>query len=342
MISSIHLLLLVLASSQTAQAFEASPRDGTNNDTDSASAKGLSLAAIISIIVGIIFIFALATCLFVVYFARQRNSPPPLYEQRYYYRQDIESPKTMVEPWGYVVAHQPRYPEFHGVARTGSLETNGEFYNHMENAARSGHIQLTHDPRSVIHGHDNAMPAHHAYDPNAVSKQARNAISSHSLPPPQPIHKRRPGTPDSFIIRAYKSAVEDASRLPEPQPLPTPGQSVLSSPSEPSSSPTLVASSSRWSSRLSSLSLPRLYIPKKAPPPSLVLQPLASRPRDAADHQLHITPPLLSDPRFIDRPLGAGVVVLERNRPPTPRNSEKYAAYTEVPLASGKSILYGM
>ncbi|KAK1243653.1 hypothetical protein MKX08_001791 [Trichoderma sp. CBMAI-0020] len=341
MISSIHLLLLALACSQTAQAFKVFPRDSTN-DNASASSKGLSTAEIIGIIVGIIFIFALATCLFVVYFARQRNAPPPFYEQRYYYRQDIEaSPKTMVEPWVYV-AHQSHYPEFQGVARDGSIATNGEFYNHMENAARLGHIQLTHDPRSVVHGHDNAMPAHHAYDPNAVSKQARDAISSHSLPTPQPIHKRRPGTPDSFIIRAYKSVVEDASRPSEPQPLPTPGQSVLSSPSEPSSSPTLVGSSSGWSSRLSSLSLPKLYIPKKAPPPSLVLQPLATRPGDAADHQLHITPPLLSDPRFIDRPLGAGIVVLERNRPPTPKNSEKYAAYTEVPLASGKSILYGM
>ncbi|GFP55301.1 hypothetical protein TASIC1_0005015900 [Trichoderma asperellum] len=340
MISSMHLLLLALASSQTAQAFKAFPRDG-NNDTESASSKGLPLAAIIGIIVGIVFIFGLATCLFVIYFARQRHSPRPFYEQRYYYRQEIESPKTMVEPWEYV-AHQPRYPEFQGVARNGPVETNAEFYNRMESAARSGHIQLTHDPRSAIHGHDNAMPAHHAYDPNTVSKQARSATSSHSLPHPQPTHKRRPGTPDSFIIRAYKSAVEDASRVPEPQPLPTPKHSVLSSPSEPNSSPTLVGSSSRWSSRFSSLSLPKLYIPKKAPPPSLVLQPLATQPRDGADHQLHITPPLLSDPRFIDRPLGAGVVVLERNRPPTPKNSEKYAAYTEVPLASGKSILYGM
>lgn len=337
MISSIHLLLLALASCQTTQAFMASPRDGTS-DADSTSSKSLSTSAIIGIIVGIVIIFALATVLFAVYFARQRNAPPPFYEQRYYYRQDLEaSPKTMVEPWVYV-AHQSHYPE---VSRDGSVGTNGEFYNHMENAARSGHIQLTHDPRSVIHGPDNAMPAHHAYDPNAVSKQARDAISSHSLPTPQPIHKRRPGTPDSFIIRAYKSAVENASRPSEPQPLPTPGQSVLSSPSEPSSSPTLVGSSSRWS-RLSSLSLPKLYIPKKAPPPSLVLQPLATRPRDAADHQLHITPPLLSDPRFIDRPLGAGVVVLERNRPATPNDSEKYAAYKDVPLASGKSILYGM
>ncbi|PON30139.1 hypothetical protein TGAM01_v200579 [Trichoderma gamsii] len=337
MISSLHLLLLALASCQTTQAFMASPRDGTS-DADSTSSKSLSTSAIIGIIVGIVIIFALATVLFAVYFARQRNAPPPFYEQRYYYRQDIEaSPKTMVEPWVYV-AHQSHYPE---VSRDGSVGTNGEFYNHMENAARSGHIQLTHDPRSVIHGPDNAMPAHHAYDPNAVSKQARDAISSHSLPTPQPIHKRRPGTPDSFIIRAYKSAVENASRPSEPQPLPTPGQSVLSSPSEPSSSPTLVGSSSRWS-RLSSLSLPKLYIPKKAPPPSLVLQPLATRPGDAADHQLHITPPLLSDPRFIDRPLGAGVVVLERNRPATPNDSEKYSAYKDVPLASGKSILYGM
>jgi hypothetical protein len=69
---------------------------------------------------------------------------------------------------------------------------------------------------------------------------------------------------------------------------------------------------------------------------------MTTRPKDAAEHQLHISPPLLSDPRFIDRPLGAGIVVFDRNRPSTPNTSEKYAAYTEVPLPSGKSILYGM
>ncbi|KAL7925415.1 hypothetical protein ACQKWADRAFT_283951 [Trichoderma austrokoningii] len=341
MISSIHFFLLVLASSQTARAVTVFPRDGAN-DNGSSSSKSLSTGAIIGIIVGIVVIFALATCLFAFYFSRQRNLSPPSYEQRYYYRQDIDSAKIMDEPWRYVVQQQqPHDADFNGLATNG---TNADFYNHMENAARSGHIQLTHDPRSAIHGPDNAMPAHCAYDPNAMSRQARDPISSHSLPTPQPAHNPRPGTPDSFIVRAYKSVAEDASQMmPEPQqPLPTPGLSVFTIPSEPGSSPTLSGSSSRWSSKFGSFSLPRLYIPKKAPPPSLVLQPLNLRPKDAADQELHITPPLLTDPRLIDRPLGAGVVVLERNRPPTPKSSQKYEAYTEVPLASGKSILYGM
>lgn len=344
MISSMQFLLLALASSQAAaQAFTVYPRDGANdNDEPASSSKSLPTGAIIGIIVAIVFVFALATCLFAVYFSRQRNQPRSMYEQRYYHRPDVDSAKIMDEPWRYVV-HQPHSSDLNGVATThGSIGTNADFYNHMENAARSGHIQLTHDPRSAIHGPDNAMPAHCAHDPNAVSRQARDASSSGSLPTPRPAHKSRPNTPDSFIIRAYKSVTEDASQMPEPQPLPTPGRSVFSIPSEPSPSPALSGASSRWSSKLGSLSLPRLYIPKKAPPPSLVLQPLNLQPREAADNELHITPPLLTDPRFVDRPLGAGVVVLERNRPPTLVDSQKYDAYTEVPLASGKSILYGM
>ncbi|KAL7949018.1 hypothetical protein V8C42DRAFT_312986 [Trichoderma barbatum] len=340
MISSIRFPLLVLAISQATctQALETAPRDTTSED--SSSSPTLPLSAIIGIIVGVISIFALATCLFIIYFARQR--PSPYLEQRYYYREEFVSPKNLVEPWGYVNQH-PHGPEFQGAVITndGLSETNGQYYNRMEEAALHGHIQLTHDPRSVIQGPDNAMPAHHAYDPNTISKKDSRAGSTRSLSPPRPTHKLRPSTPDSFIIQAYKSVVEDASRQSAIQSPPTSAQPSLPSPSEPTSSPTLVRSSSRWSSRLSSLSLPKIHIPKKNTPPSLILQPMAQA-RTSADRQLHITPPLLNEPRFIDRPLGAGIVVFDRNRPPTPRASEKYAAYEEVPLPSGKSVLYGI
>ncbi|KAL7913774.1 hypothetical protein GGI35DRAFT_475622 [Trichoderma velutinum] len=335
MISSIQLPLLVLAISQATciQALEVTSRD-------SSSSQSLPLSAIIGIIVGVISIFALATVLFIIYFARQR--PSPYIEQQYYYREEYVSPKNLVEPWRYVVNQPHHGTDFQGAANMndGASETNGQYYIRMEDAARYGHIQLTHDPRSVIHGPDNAMPAHHAYDPNTISKKDSRAGSTRSLSPPRPTHKLRPSTPDSFIIQAYKSVVEDASRQSALQSPPTSGQLALPSPSEATSSPTL-RSSSRWSSRLSSLSLPRIHVPKRNAPPSLVLQPMAMA-RASGDGQLHITPPLLNDPRFIDRPLGAGVVVVDRHRPPTPRSSEKYAAYTEVPLASGKSVLYGM
>ncbi|KAL6699984.1 hypothetical protein J3F84DRAFT_197939 [Trichoderma pleuroticola] len=337
MISSIHLPLVVLAISQATctQALEITPRD-------SSSSQSLPLPAMIGIIVGVISIFALATVLFIIYFARQR--PSPYIEQRYYYREDYVSPKTLVEPWGYVVNQPHHGANFQSTTTMndsdGISETNGQYYNRMEDAARYGHIQLTHDPRAVIHGPDNAMPAHHAYDPNTVSKKDARAGSTRSPSPPRPTHKLRPSTPDSFIIQAYKSVVADASRQSALQSPPTSAQPALPSPSEATSSPTL-RYSSRWSSRLSSLSLPKIHIPRRNAPPSLILQPMAMA-RTSGDRQLHITPPLLNDPRFIDRPLGAGIVVVDRNRPPTPRSSEKYAAYTEVPLASGKSVLYGI
>ncbi|KAK4072443.1 hypothetical protein Trihar35433_4507 [Trichoderma harzianum] len=335
MISSIHLPLVVLAVSQATciQALEITPRDS--------SSQSLPLSATIGIIVGVISIFALATVLFIIYFARQR--PSPYIEQRYYYREEYVSPKNLVEPWGYVVNQPHHGTDFQGAAsmNDGASETNGQYYNRMEEAARYGHIQLTHDPRSVIQGPDNAMPAHHAYDPNTVSKKDSRAGSTRSLSPPRPTHRLRPSTPDSFIIQAYKSVVEDASRQSALQSPPTSGQPALPSPSSQATSSPTLRSSSRWSSRLSSLSLPKIHMPKRNAPPSLVLQPMAMA-RTSGDRQLHITPPLLNDPRFIDRPLGAGIVVVDRNRPPTPRSSEKYAAYTEVPLASGKSVLYGM
>ncbi|KAL7797611.1 hypothetical protein V8C37DRAFT_399766 [Trichoderma ceciliae] len=358
MISSIFPPLLVLAIFQATctRALKLTPRDtanatdpNANQDSSPSPGLPLSLSAIIGIIIGVIFIFALATCLFIIYFARQKSSP--FHDQRYHCREELDSPKPWVEPWGYVT-NQPRHsPSFHGAATDGASETNGEYYNRVEKAARFSHIQLTHDPRSAIHGHDNAMPAHHAYDPNTVSKLAGKAGSARSLSPPRPINKLRPSTPDSFIIQAYKSAVEDASRQSEIQPVPTPGQTALPSAlpsaspsaSAPTSSPTLTRSSTRWSSRLSSLSLPKIHIPKRNTPPSLTLQPIALA-RNAGDRQLHvhISPPLMSNARLLDRPLGAGIVVYDRNRPPTPNIDDKYTAYTEVPLPSGKSVLYGM
>ncbi|KAL7816391.1 hypothetical protein V8C44DRAFT_322598 [Trichoderma aethiopicum] len=340
MISSIHLpLLFILTSAKATQALTITPRD---------TSQTLPLAVIVGISVAVISIFALATTLFVIYFAR--HAPSPLHHQRRYYRQEgfVVSPKDLVEPWSYVVNanHYSSNNAGNGTGDDGLGETNGQYYNRMaKRPARFSIIQLTHDPRSAIHGPDNAMPAHHAYDPSTVSKtQNHQDSSSGPLSPPQPAHRLRPSTPDSFIIQSYKSVVEDAARQSSSnrQSLPSP---ALPSPSEleSSSSPTRTRTSSLWSSRLSSLSLPKIQISKRTKPPrlNLALQPL-TRGKGAADGEMHITPPLLNDPRFIDRPLGAGVVVIERNRPPSLDDSDKYDAYTEVPLPSGKSVLYGM
>ncbi|EGR52538.1 uncharacterized protein TRIREDRAFT_119902 [Trichoderma reesei QM6a] len=351
MISSIHLsppllLLLLLAATKPTHALTINPRD---------TSQTLPLSVIIGVSIAVISIFALATTLFVIYFARQ--APSPFLHQRRYYRQEfVVSPKDLVEPWSYVVNanhHRSPHDAENSIGDDGKAETNGQFYNRMAKPpARFSIIQLTHDPRSAIHGPDNAMPAHHAYDPNTVSKPLnhhhhlllQDSGSSGPLSPPQPAHRLRPNTPDSFIIQSYKSVVEDAARqsssnhqsLPSPA-LPSPSSEAFSS------SPTRTRASSLWSSRLSSLPLPKIQIAKRNKPPrlNLALQPLAMA-KKSPNGEMHITPPLLNDPRFIDRPLGAGVVVIERNRPPSPDDGEKYAAYTEVPLASGKSVLYGM
>ncbi|KAH0495288.1 hypothetical protein TgHK011_008851 [Trichoderma gracile] len=344
MISSINLSLLLLASTRTTQALTIHPRD---------TSQTLPLSVIVGISVAVIAIFALATTLFVIYFAHQAPSPF-LQQQRRYYRQEfVVSPKDLVEPWSYVVNANNHHHHRHslhdavnGTGDDGKAETNGQYYNRTaKQPSRFSIIQLTHDPRSAIHGPDNAMPAHHAYDPNTVSKAQNYQASGTSGPlsPPQPAHRLRPSTPDSFIIQSYRSVVEDAARQSSSnrQSLPSP---ALPSPSEPStSSPTRTRASSLWSSRLSALSLPKIQISKKNKPPrlNLAMQPLG-RAKKSPDGDMHITPPLLNDPRFIDRPLGAGVVVIERNRPPSPDDGEKYAAYTEVPLGSGKSFLYGM
>ncbi|KAL6854202.1 hypothetical protein J3F83DRAFT_755100 [Trichoderma novae-zelandiae] len=339
MMSSIRLslLLLLLASTKATQAMAITPRDSPS------SSQSLPLSLVIGISVAVICIFALATALFVIYFARQ--APSPYLRQRRYYREEfVVSPKDLVEPWSYVVnagqsPHSAR--DGHG---DGTGVTDAQYCNRMGKPARFSIIQLTHDPRSAIHGPDNAMPAHHAYDPNTVSKtqNPRDDGAPGPLSPPQPAHRLRPSTPDSFIIQSYKSVVEDAARQSSIRQSLSP--SALPSPSDQSSSSPIGAkASSRWSSRLSSLSLPKIHVPRRNAPPrlNLTLQSLAMA-KTAADGELHITPPLLNDPRFIDRPLGAGVVVVERNRPPSPDADQKYDAYTEVPLPSGKSILYGM
>ncbi|PTB67953.1 hypothetical protein BBK36DRAFT_1114527 [Trichoderma citrinoviride] len=373
MISSIHLsLLILLADTKATQALTITPRDSSSSQT-------LPLSVIIGISIAVIAIFALATTLFVIYFARQAPSSPFLHQQRRYYRHEfVVSPKDLVEPWSYVVNNNSanRSPLHGGGVVVGGgggvvvgggggvvVEVDGKGATTTAAAkppARFSIIQLTHDPRSAVHGPDNAMPAHHAYDPNTVSRSpnhlqggSSSSTSAGPLSPPQPAHRLRPSTPDSFIIQSYKSVVEDAARQSSSnnrQSLPSPAAAAtLPSPPEPSPSlptgGTTRRASSLWSSRLSSLSLPKIQLPRRNRPPRLnllALQPLAMGKGTAADGEMHITPPLLNDPRFVDRPLGAGVVVIERNPLPSPDDAEKYAAYTEVPLPSGKSELYGM
>lgn len=301
--------------------------------TDKHHSHPLPLSAIIGIVVGVVLLFVLAIGLFLVHCSRERAYSH--YDNAYYYGDEPETPKTLVDPWGYVITKPRRIPGFHDRRRhekDQSDDKNNEYHDRLEEASRTGRLQYTHDPRCANQGPDNMMPAHQAYKPHVVPKRDSKQTAS-------PVSKHRPSTPDSFVAGAYISAVQDASQHSKLQPSSTQPPAELQ--------PVAITSptQSSWGSKIPSMilpSLPKIRIPKRYTPPKLALQP-ATPADDPGERQLRISPPLLNpDPRFDDRPLGAGIVVLDRNRPPTPKNSNKYEAYTEVPLRSGKSALYGM
>ncbi|KAH6611149.1 hypothetical protein Trco_001169 [Trichoderma cornu-damae] len=215
MISSAHLPLFVLAISQAAQAFKTTPRGTANATTDadnsrgsSSSSRSLPLSAIIGIVIGVMLIFALATCLFAVYFARQKTSP--FSEQRYSYREEFDSPKTMVEPWGYVAS-----PGLRGATtRDGAGEASGEYCSRTGEAARFGHIQLSHDPRAActvvsIRTHlltnvDNVFTSLEFQALSPLSPQNPHTQEKHppeSLPPAPSAWSETPGSADSTSPR---------------------------------------------------------------------------------------------------------------------------------------------
>ncbi|KAK5993337.1 hypothetical protein PT974_06766 [Cladobotryum mycophilum] len=298
----------------------------------------LSLAAIIGIVVAIVLIFALAICLFVIHCTRQNAASNP--ENAYYYGEDPDSPKTLVDPWGYVMSQPKRFIGFHDKKGSGgggapvlegrADETNAEYYNRVEKeeaaaaAPQPGRIQTQ-----------------HAHIPNRRQGEIPRMPS-----PIAPVRKQRPQTPDSFIEQAYLNTVEDASRLTRLDPThhhTRPRQQSTSSPT--SVSPTTTIRTS-WSSRIPSV-IPKIRMSKKYTPPMLQLQPTS--PGEApGERQLRISPPIMQyDARFDERsPPGTETAQFEKDKVSPRRGSraskgsKKHDSYIEVPIRNSENDLY--
>lgn len=215
-----------------------------------------------------------------------------------------------------------------------TYSTSGDYYDRMEAQLRARQFNPGSDFKSQQSGGSSTTATGHDTNHALTSRRSEGALTPVRTPSPAPPHihrERRSNTPDSFAVRQYLQAAEDAARLaPNPIQHPPPVSEA--------------EYRSRKSTRLPSFSLPslsKLRIPKKEKPPRVSIQ--SATPIDGQQsYEMQISQPMnREDVRFHDRPIGERVV-LATERPPSPREQEVYYdGYVEVPLRSGKSTLYG-
>lgn len=281
-------------------------------------------------------LFFLAFALFAIHFKRQKEMDRICHE--YYYGDVCGDPKhtsTSVATRGY-----PTHLSYHSSsgendvgAPTGQSDDNTKPHSPTSNYALKPIF-----PQDLLM---TAHPTHRHYNARAVSTiGSQGRIESRLTPsPPAPAYvQARSNTPDSFAIRAYVMAAEDSASLTH-QPRYVNSDAFETLPSQSCITPSQPRS--RHMSDVSS-SLPRLRGHKKPPPPKLELHPTNSQNHPMKMYEMQISDPVMStEARFLDRPIG-GPVIIATHRVPTPVETRKYEEYTEVPLRSGKSTLYGI
>lgn len=292
----------------------------------------LSTPAIAGIAVGVVIVLMIAIGLLVLHCQREKSFHDN-WEYEYY---DAYAPRRPEPPRPRQASmSQPNNKIFfirnNPVEKRQPYISTGEYYDNLEQETqrgRSGYPLRDLDPKFSPPLSKPALPTHPAYDPRTVSRNAGSETTARDLSAPPSTHKRiRSNTPDSFAVQAYLNAAEESARM------------AANSSSKAAESPR-----SKRGSKFSSLSLPKIRVPKKRSSPQFVLQPPSS---DDQDHQgdKNISRPVLAseEPRFRDGPLGgrAAPVIAHYPRPPTPEEG-KYDEYKEVPLRSGKSALYGI
>ncbi|KAK3195908.1 hypothetical protein K4F52_000775 [Lecanicillium sp. MT-2017a] len=302
----------------------------------------LSTPAIAGIAVGVVIVLMIAIGLLVLHCQREKSFHDN-WEYEYY---DTYAPRRPEPPRPRQASmSQPNNKIFfirnNPVEKRQPYISTGEYYDNLEQETqrgRSGYPLRDLDPKFSPPLSKPALPTHPAYDPRTVSRNAGSETTARDLSAPPSIHKRiRSNTPDSFAVQAYLNAAEESARM-------------AANSSSKASSPAVVSTKaaesprSKRGSKFSSLSLPKIRVPKKRSSPQFVLQPPSS---DDQGHQgdKNISRPVLAseEPRFRDGPLGgrAAPVIAHYPRPPTPEEG-KYDEYKEVPLRSGKSALYGI
>lgn len=309
--------------------------DPSDVDNKPSHKTSLSTGAIVGIIVGVVVVFIVAVGLLVINCKRESQFEEDIWEDGFYDNQPASGNR--------LYRHQPYPPpqmtNFHYIRgaheKQASVGSSGEYYDKMakELHSRQEVYPMHSIDRNSVLTSNSTLPAHPAYNPNTTSrKNSSPSFRGRELPAPAATHHRvRSNTPDSFAEQAYIQAAEDSARLATVATSTSP-----ISPQGPSEGP------KKRASKLASIAIPKIMVPKPSRPNKLFAKAKASPP---ADHDNNgdpgISGPMFATEhrRFNDQPIGGPVVVSTTPfRPPSPPPEFHYE---EVPLRSGKSLLYG-
>lgn len=303
-----------------------------NQDKDSHKTT-LSTGAIVGIVIGVVVLFIVAVGLLLVHCHREAEFERDVWDDSQY---DGQTGNSNVYYGNHPFA-SPRSVNAHYIRnhqRQASVGSSGEYYDKMAakevNSQHEVYPMHTIDRNSILTS-NSTLPAHPAYNPNTISrKNPSPALRGREISPPAATHNRvRSNTPDSFAEQAYIQAAEDSARL-----------ATVATSTSPISTHGPSEGPKKRSSKIGSLSIPKIMVPKpsrsnkmfaKASPPAdnnLAGDPGISGPILATEHR-----------RFNDQPIGGPVVV--STAPFQPPSPPPEFHYEEVPLRSGKSLLYG-
>ncbi|KAK8112711.1 hypothetical protein PG984_013237 [Apiospora sp. TS-2023a] len=248
---------------------------------------------------------------------------------------------------------------------------NADYYDRIEKEMQVRRPNYVFDPHKPGSGPTGALPAHHAYIPQAMSRTSERG------PSPQPQHATRSNKPDSYALQAYMNAADDSLRLPGPPPGPPPAvhsrdssmhsrQSSFGRPSprnsisqpQPAISPANIPPPPPRQPKVPSLvlpSVPRIRIPKKYVPPKIQIQSatpvLEQGEAVPIDVQMQISGPVMDqhdNARFVENPYRQQQQAAAAERAAAERIVEHHVpdrrrrpAYEEITIHTGKSTLYG-
>ncbi|KAH6987509.1 hypothetical protein BKA56DRAFT_728389 [Ilyonectria sp. MPI-CAGE-AT-0026] len=308
---------------------------------EGASSSSMTTGTIVGIAVGTALFFFSAVSLFYVYWRKQRQAKRD--EKASYHGSNTATPDPFLPPDARGMSASLRSYSAQSHYDKGGRMTAGDYYDRMDQERNGGRLNYNFDPRSSSRGPNTALPTHSAYKPSAISRAAQME-SNPSVPPPT--HERTGSkTANSYALQTYISTNDDAATVAAaaaaghhaPPPYtggPVNGPSAAVPPPPPGPPPSKQPKHSKVPS-LTMPSVPRIRMPKKYMPPTVVVS--AASPTDEFAPIMNISQPVMGDDaRFHDAPLAGGVIYAD-NAPE--RTGQDLG---EVPLRTGKSTLYGI
>ncbi|KAI9149215.1 hypothetical protein HJFPF1_11264 [Paramyrothecium foliicola] len=298
------------------------------DDPEGAGSGTLTTGAIVGIAVGAGLLLLGGIALFIVYWRRQKKFDKE--EQLSEFRTYGASPDPFLPPVGGKMSASLRSYSGQGHYKEGQPMSSGDYYDKMEDDIRAGRLQYNYDPRSMSRGPNSALPAHSAYIPQAMSRGPLTAHAVHISHNPAPQaatqNQARRDTADPYNMGSIQppppavypehSRRDTSSTIPPPPPGPPTSRRKV---------PSLVLPAAS-----------KLRMPKKYSPPMVVIDGAHSGQRE-----MHISQPVIQNTaRFQDMPLAGGVVYAEDARV-VEQLQQPPQDYAEVPMKSGKSLLYG-